>query len=153
MCQENAPIRFYQIVEVIVPNGTTGQLQFPDVPNLRNDSSQNVIITDIEFFPISVYANSQLNTSVPGATDADVPNIAFTLYVDNEEPIRGIPLAKINYTQADPAAFLPFQQQRTVFDKLPYTAWQKCFFQFSAASTGGPYVIPLGVTYIKQRLQ
>jgi hypothetical protein len=152
MC-DKAGIKFYQIVELTVPNGTLGQLDFPDVPNLRNDEDQKVVITDIEFFPITVYAFSRLNQVTPGPTSADLPNISLTIYNANEQNINGIPILKLNYTQSDPAAFIPFQQERARFEQLERVAWLKCFVQYTAVSTGGPYVLPFGITYMKWKLK
>jgi len=147
MCNTK-PIKRYEIIEVIVPLLTAGQLAFPDVPNLRNTSEQQITIQDIEFFPNYAYGASFLNTAVVGTPIGEIPKIAMVLYVAGEESIRSIPLAKINYSE-NLGIGATFSRERVPFDNLQKVDWPKSYFKFNAALVGLPYIIPLGVTYLK----
>jgi hypothetical protein len=56
------------------------------------------------------------------------------------------PLAMLNNIQD---GVTPFQWGEIEFDDLQKVDWTKSYFQFNAAAAGTPYVIPLGITYLK----
>lgn len=139
----------YEMIETIIPANAVGAVPFPDVPNLRNQTDQSITVLDLEFFPIYVYGASFLNNTVTGTPVAEIPKIAIVLYVNGEESIRRIPLAKINYTEPPTGTAAPFQHERVSFDKLRNVDWPKSYFQYNAAGAGAAYVLPIGVTYLK----
>lgn len=138
----------YEIIEITVPAGTTGSVPFPDVPNLRNQSDQKIVVLDIEYFPVYAYGASFLNNTVPGAPIAEIPKSAVVLYVNGEESVRRIPLSKLNYSQ-NLGIGATFEQERVAFDRLQNVDWPKSYVQFNAAPAGLPYVLPFGITYLK----
>lgn len=148
MCDKKNSIKRYEMIEVTIPAGATGAVPFPDVPNLRNQTDQAITVLDMEFFPDYVYGNSFVNTAVVGTPIGEIPKIAIILYVNGEESIRRIPLGKINYTQ-NPGIGAPFQMERIAFDSLQNVDWPKSYLQFNAALAGTPYIVPIGVTYLK----
>jgi hypothetical protein len=136
----------YEGIELLV-SATAGQrVSFTDIPELRTDAGQQVFIKNVEVFPLSAYSASQLNPSVPGMPNAELPKAVLVLYVMGEERIHLIPLAKLIHIQD---GVVPFQQQEVAFDDLNRVDWTKSYVQFSANPAGGPYVIPFGVTYVK----
>lgn len=147
---KSGTIKRFQIVELGgaggIANGTTGRVNFLDQAQLRNQPGQIVIITNIEIFMDSVYSHSQVTNSIVGFPAADLPKAVLNLYVQNEETIFYLPLAKLNHVDD---GLSPFQWDLQGFDRLPDVAWDKSFVQFSAATAGGPYVIPFGVTYYR----
>jgi hypothetical protein len=138
------------MIEVIVPAGTAGNIPFPDVPNLRNQSDQRITVLDIEFFPNYAYGASFLNSTVPGTPIGEIPKSAIVLYVNGEESIRRIPLSKINYSQ-NMGIGATFEQERVAFDELNNIDWPKSYIQFNAALVGLPYIMPFGITYLKYK--
>ena len=152
MCKTETLIKRYEIIETIIAANATGAVPFPDVPNLRNQTDQRIIVKDLEFFPDYVYARSFLNTTVIGTPVTEIPKIAIVLYVNGEESIRRIPLAKINYSQA-PGVATVFQMERVAFDQLENVDWPKSYIQFNAAASATQYVLPIGVTYLKFKQQ
>lgn len=148
MANELSAITRYEMVEIIVPAGTTGSVPFPDVPNLRNQTDQKIVVLDIEFFPVYAYGASYLNNTIPGTPIAELPKAALILYVNGEESIRRIPLSKINYSQ-NAGVGSTFEQERVPFDRLQNIDWPKSYVQFNAALVGLPYVMPFGITYLK----
>lgn len=152
MCNKNTNIKRYEMIETIIQAGATGAVPFPDVPNLRNQTDQRIVVMDLEFFPDYVYARSFLNTTVIGTPVTEIPKIAIVLYVNGEESIRRIPIAKINYSQA-PGVATVFEMERVSFDNLENVDWPKSYIQFNAAAQAVQYVLPIGVTYLKFKSQ
>lgn len=144
MCQ--AKIKRYELVEVTIPNGSTNKVNFPSVPMLRNQADQEIIIKNIEIFLNTSYVNSQINNAVPGLPPAELPKIVLGLYVNGEENIHYIPLAKLNPIDDLANAY---SWNFPGFDDLSSVDLDKSYVQFSAASAGGAYVIPFGFTYLK----
>jgi hypothetical protein len=142
----------FEMVELLINAAVTRQ-NFSDIPQLRSQKDQQIVIQKIQFFPLSIYANSQTTNATPGTPVAEVPKIVLTLYVRGEERIHFIPLAMLNNTQSDTGAgFTPFQQEQIEFDDLLEVDWTKSYVQYNAAAAGFPYIIPLGVTYLKSSL-
>ncbi|MES3018585.1 MAG: hypothetical protein V4721_12430 [Bacteroidota bacterium] len=150
MSKDLTTIPRYEMIEIIVPAGTVGQVPFPDVPNLRNQQDQEIVILDIEFFPVYAYGASYLNNTIPGTPFAELPKAAMILYVNGEESIRRIPLSKINYSQ-NAGVGATFEQERVPFAQLRKIDFPKSYVQFNAALVGLPYVMPFGITYLKYK--
>jgi hypothetical protein len=151
MCK-NTIIKRYEMIETIIAAGATGAVPFPDVPNLRNQTDQRIVVKNLEFFPDYVYGHSFLNTTVIGTPVTEIPKIAIVLYVNGEESIRRIPIGKIIYSQA-PGVATVFQMEQVAFEDLENVDWPKSYFQFNAAAQATQYVLPIGVTYIKFKSQ
>jgi hypothetical protein len=138
-------IQRYELVELLIPAGAGNRVQFTDIPQLRTQNDQDIFVNQIEFFPLATYANSQTNQAIPGTPNAEIPKAVLCLYVQGEERIHYIPLAKLNTINS--AA--PFNVIETEFDSLARVDWTKSYIQFNAAVAGNPYIIPLGVNYVK----
>lgn len=148
--QMEGKIKRFELVELGlpggIPNGSTGRINFQDQAQLRNQPGQIIIITAIELYLDTVYAKSQFNNTLPGFPPADLPNAVLCLYVDGEESIHYIPLSKLNHIDD---GVNPFQWDLEGVDRLSNVDWDKSYVQFSAATTGGPYIIPFGVKYFR----
>ncbi len=137
----------YELVELLVPVGAGNRVSFTDIPQLRTQQDQEIFVRDIELFLVTVYSASQTNPGIPGMPVAEMPKAVLCLYVMGEERIHFIPLVKLNHIQD--AVPNSFQQWPNSFDDLAKVDWAKSYVQFSAVPAGTPYVIPLGVTYLK----
>jgi hypothetical protein len=142
-------IHRFEMVETLIAGGSQ-RVNFTDIPQLRTQGDQKILIQKIEFFPLSAYANSQTTNANPGTPNAEIPKIVLTLFVGGEERIHYIPLAMLNNTSD---GVTPFQWGEIEFEDLQLVDWTKSYFQFNAAAAGTPYVIPLGVTYLKLNAQ
>lgn len=143
---ETNNIKRWELVELTVPNGTLGRVTFNTIPQLRNQPDQIIVINDIDVFPETSYGNSQQTSTLPGLPGADIPKAVLVLYVNGEESIKMIPLAKLIHVNDFTN---PYQENIFGFDGLTNVDFDKSYVQFSTASAGGPYVIPFGVTYIR----
>lgn len=143
-------IKRFEIVELGsttgIPTGTTGRVPFQDQPQLRNQPNQIIVIVNVELFLDTVYANSQYTNTIVGFPAADLPNAVLVLYINGEESVHYLPLAKLNHIDDLTNAF---QRELQGFDRLTNVDWDKSYVQFSAATTGGPYIIPFGITYLR----
>jgi hypothetical protein len=139
----------YELVEIVVQGGSSGgnKILIGDIEDLRNDSTQDIIIQGIEVFSIeSMPLSPQGN---PVATTADLQNMFLTLYINNEESIENLPMIRLN-NMFGPAAGTMFQQfERTYLENL-MVSWFKSFFFLAAPfATGTTFSIVFGVTYKK----
>jgi hypothetical protein len=145
-------IKRYEMIELGaasggIPTGQTGRFNFLDQPQLRNQPNQVIIIRDIEIFPVTSYAASQYTNGVVGLPIAEIAKVVLVLYINGEESVKYIPLAKLNHIQdATPAVF---QQALQGFDNLSNVDWDKSYVQYNSASANGPYIIPFGITYFR----
>lgn len=146
MCNTATIIKRYELVEVTVPNGQTGKVNFPSIPMLRNQSDQQIIIKNIEIFTVDEFANSQINNSVPGMPITEIQKIVLGLYVNGEETIHYIPIVKLRQINGASGGF---QWNFPGVDNLSNVDLDKSYIQFSAASAGGTYIVPFGFTYLK----
>lgn len=144
MCEK---IKRYELVEIVIPANATGKINFPSVPMLRNQSDQEIIIKGIETFLVTAYAKSQINQSVVGMAATELPKIVLALYVNGEENIHYIPLARLNNIRD--AASNPYSEELAMFDNLSNVDLDKSYVQFNSAASATTYVIPFGFTYLK----
>jgi hypothetical protein len=80
-------------VELIVPVGAgIGQVNFPDIPELRSDSEKDIIIRSMEVFPGEIVPNTFSGN--PVATTAQIQNAFITLYIYGENKVYRVPLVK-----------------------------------------------------------
>ena len=139
-------IKRWELVELKVPASSLGRVTFDTIPQLRNQPDQIIVIKDIDVFTLPVYANSQQTNSIPGMPNADIPKAVLVLYVNGEESIKMIPLAKLIHIEDGTN---PFQQELFGFEGLANVDFDKSYVQFASASTAALYVIPFGISYIR----
>ena len=142
-------IKRYEMVELTIDQNQPGRFNFVTQPQLRTQPDQIIFVTGIEVFDVNSFSNSQVTAAVAGCPTAEIPKAVLVLYVNGEESVKNIPLAQLMHVNAtnQPAIF---QQEIQTFANLQNVAWEKSYVQFSVAAAGAPYVIPFGITYIKQ---
>lgn len=144
MCQSK--IKRFELVELTIPANSTNRVNFQSIPQLRNQSDQQITIKKIEIYPASVYANSQVTNSIPGMPSTELPKAALVLYVNGEESVRLIPLSRLASVDdnSSPFAWQPFE-----LDDLTNVDFDKSYVQFNAAAAATTYVIPFGISYLR----
>jgi hypothetical protein len=140
----------HELIELIITAGTTGTtMDFPDIPNLRDDVTQDIIIVGIE-----VYAAETMPLSPAGnpvATMADLENMYLTFYIEEEESIRNVPLPRIQpIWQSNTAGALQGGQATLSLECVKVT-WNKSYLTFATPFAGDalPISVLLGVWYKK----
>jgi hypothetical protein len=146
-------LKRYELVELIIPAGSTGtRFPYPDIPQLRDDTTQDIIICGLETF--SVDALPLTANGNPTASFAQLQNSFLTLYVDSEESVRQVPFVRLNPMRQAAAAGTTLN----VLDKLPVeylkVDWNKTYVQAATpfGTAGAPvaqFSILLGVWYKK----
>lgn len=85
----------HELVELIIPAGSTGtRFPYPDIPQLRDDTTQDIIICGIETVSAEVMPLSANGNAV--ASFAQLQNSFLTLYIESEESMRQIPLVRLD---------------------------------------------------------
>ena len=142
------PIRRYELVELVVPAGNTAlRIPFPDIPQLRSDVTQDVIIRGLETYSAESMPNDY--NSNPLVTMAQLQKCFITFYIQQEESIFRMPLIKLaNVFNSGATIF--YTEELNQFENL-MVDWTKTYITLaSSLANAGLIVIMLGVMY--QRL-
>lgn len=139
----------YEMIETQIPtNSGATRFNFFDQPQLRTDTTQDVIIQGIETFDVNDVTLSPNNVTLP--TKAQLQQAYIVLYVDGEESIYRIPLIQLHRVNnfADP--WVQYEEMPK-FENL-MVDWTKSYiFTPSPFSAGvfATFSILLGVHYRK----
>jgi hypothetical protein len=88
------PLKRYELIELPIPAGSgASKFNFPDIPQLRDDSTQDIIIRAIDCFNIvSMPLTPAGNVT---ASLAQVLNSFLVLYIKGEESVHWLPLVRL----------------------------------------------------------
>jgi hypothetical protein len=146
-------LKRYELVELVIPAGSTGtRFPYPDIPQLRNDTTQDIIICGLETFSVDELPLTANGNAV--ATWPQLANSFLTLYVNSEESVRQVPLIRLNPLRQAAGGGVTFNASDKL--KLEYLQidWNKTYIQ--AATPYGTILAPntqfsilLGVWYKK----
>lgn len=146
-------LKRYELVELVIPAGSTGtRFPYPDIPQLRDDTTQDIIICGMETFSVDAMPLAPSGNAV--ATFIQLGNSFLTLYVEGEESVRQVPFIRMNAMRQASATGTTFN----VVDRLPIeylkVDWNKTYVQAAApfGTSGAPnaqFSIMLGVWYKK----
>lgn len=140
----------FEIVEIKITTATQ-TVNFPDVPQLRNDANQAITIKAIEVVTDNVLTNSISDNTLVTAPVTELVKATLILYDDRWNKIYLMPLLFLNDVQSEWGNFIPFQQKIREFNDLRRVDWNKSQISFVAAPTPS-YSIMLGVSYERQIL-
>lgn len=129
------PLKRYESIELPIPANTTAtRFNFPDIPQLRDDSTQDIIIQGIEVFDAVSMPNTPQGN--PVSTLAQILNAFLVLYVEGEESVHWIPLVRMMFVFQNGAG----GTQQSVFESLELenlkVDWTKSYI-WLATSLGG----------------
>ena len=83
-----------QLIEIPVTANGISQINFPDVPNLRNMIDQSVIIKAIRCIPDTVLARGPLQGNV-NATLTELQKISVVIYCEGWQKGQNIPILSL----------------------------------------------------------
>jgi hypothetical protein len=87
------PIKRYELVELVIPALNTAlRIPFPDIPQLRSDVTQDVIVRGLETYSAEAMPFDYNNN--PVVTNAFLLKIFLTLYIQQEESIFRMPMKR-----------------------------------------------------------
>jgi len=135
MYPEFQATRRYELIEFNIPANSTGtRFNFVDQPQLRTDTTQDVVVQGIEIFDVTDVTLSPNNITV--ATAAYCKSTFLVLYVDGEESIYRIPLFQLHRVAnlADP--YINVDNLPPPFDNI-YPDWTKSYLFTPTAYSGG----------------
>lgn len=142
------PIKRYELVELVIPAGSTAvRIPFPDIPQLRSDVTQDIIIRGLETYTVDSMPNDYNNN--PLLTLAQLEKCFLTLYIQQEESVSKMPMIKLLNVFNSGAAYF-YTEELNQFENLMID-WTKSYITLPAAlGNAGLVVLMLGVMY--QRL-
>jgi hypothetical protein len=148
-----AALKRFELVELIIPAVSTGtRFPYPDIPQLRDDTTQDIIICGLETYPfeaLPLTANGNTN-----ATFAQLQNSFLTLYIDSEESVRQVPFIRLNPLRQAAAAGTTFNNIDKLATEYLKVDWNKTYLQAAtpfgtALAPNTQFSILLGVWYKK----
>lgn len=142
-------IKRFELIELIIPAGSTAiKFQYPDIPQLRDDTTQDILVRGLRGYSIETMPLSP--TGNPVATTAQLQNSFLILYIEQEESIYQLPMIELNTifqalaTGTSQQVFEPTELQDLKID------WNKSYIQTAAPyNNEADFSIMLGVTYKK----
>jgi hypothetical protein len=144
-------LKRYELVELVIPAGSSGtRFPYPDIPQLRDDTTQDIIICGLETFSVDAMPLSPNGNAV--ATMLQLQNSFLTLYIDGEESIRQLFLPRLNPMWQTLNTGTTFHALERIRTKYIQVDWNKSYIQ-AATPYGAPlatqFSIMLGVWYKK----
>lgn len=144
-----------EIIEVQVANGTS-RAPLPDVPQLRNQGDQVIIIKSIRLITPKVLTHGP-NTGTVNTPLADLKKMSLVLYSNGWEKGHLIPVLLLNdVADADSTAAttIPYRQQSTRLSNWTDVDWNKSYLQFSTNLTASQASVTiLEVEYVRMSKQ
>lgn len=149
----NRAIKRWEFVELPIPAGATvTKFVFGDQPQLRDDTTQDIIIQGLETFSVEAMPLTPLGN--PVATTAALQNSFLVLYLNtpnsSDEAIHWLPMIKLNAmfqalaTGTMQQQFLPTELSNVKVD------WNKSYIWAAAPyGVGTAFSFVLGVSYRK----
>lgn len=138
---------WFTLIELNVTTNGRQLVQFDDQPQLTTLIDQNVKILGIEVFSDQVLAIAPSGATV--APLAELQKATLILINDDKQRVYQYPILGLNRIYADPANFVPHQNDLQLFDNLQKIAWTKSGCQFTAVTANAPYSILFGIHYEK----
>lgn len=138
-----------QLIEIPVITNGLGDIAFPDVPELRNQTDQKIIIKAIRCIPDSILTNAPISGNVV-APLAELQKISLVIYSEGWLKGKNIPICTLIDTFTE-ASGIPWRDRTTQLANWENVDWNKCKLEYSngTVTAGVPYTVILEVEYLK----
>lgn len=127
-------LKRHQLVELPIPaNSSASKFPYPDIPQLRDDTTQDIIIAGLQIYTIENAPKTPNGNTV--GTTAQLVNLFLTLYIDGEESVNLIPVMNLQNIFGPTTAgtsMQTFERLKTDYLKVD---WNKSYY-----SVGTPYL-------------
>jgi hypothetical protein len=146
-------LKRYELVELVIPAASSGtRFPYPDIPQLRDDTTQDIIICGLETFSVDALPLAPSGNAI--ATFAQLQNSFLTLYIEGEESVRQVPYIRLNPMRQASATGATFNVVERIPMEYLKVDWNKTYLQAAApfGTSGAPntqFSIMLGVWYKK----
>lgn len=142
-----------ELIEIPVASGAS-RATIPDVPQLRNQGDQVIVIKSIRLITAKVLSTGPV-TGTTNMALADLIKCSLVLYSDGWEKGHLIPLLVLNDvadSDGTTATTIPFRYSKTALANWQNVDWNKSYIQFASGTTASAArVVILEVEY--QRFQ
>lgn len=141
-------LKRYELIELKIenPNGPS-QFSFLDIPDLRDDTTQDIIITGLETYTVENMPLTAEGNLTP--TTAQLLNSFLVLYIDGEESVYRLPLVRLLPVFANGVATVRSNFEELDLENLRIV-WNKSYIQLSIPFVGAaPFSYVVGVRYKK----
>lgn len=138
-----------QQIEIPVTAAGLSKVQFPDVPELRNQSDQTVIVKALRLVPATVLTNAPINGGTV-APLAELQKMSLVLYCEGWQKGYLIPILSLVDVFTEGSG-IPWKNHTTQLANWENVDWNKCYIQYSngQVSAGAPYVVLLEVEFLR----
>lgn len=139
-----------QLIEVQVPVGAGGRVNFPDIQQLRSQQGQDIIIKAMRLITAEILTNGVIS-GLTTAPLAELQKIALVLYCEGWEKAQYIPILTLHDVGAMGSTTFPQAPQQSRFANWRNVDWSKSYLQYAntTAAAGTPYVVMFDVEYVK----
>ena len=141
-----------ELIEIPIANAAAGRITLPDVPQLRNQGDQVVVITTVRLITAKVLTHGP-TTGVAATPVADLRKASLVLYSQGWEKGHYIPLLVLNDV-ADPdstaGTCIQYRNHTTRLANWTDVDWNKSYILFSnGLSASQASTLMLEVEYFK----
>ena len=141
-----------ELIEISISSGAAGRVTLPDVPQLRNQGDQIVIIKTLRLITDKVLTFAP-TTGAATTPLADLQKISLVIYSNGWEKGHYIPVLTLNdVADADSTAAttIPYRMHTTRLADWKDLDWNKSYLQFSnGTSAAGDSTMILEVEYMR----
>lgn len=129
--------------------GATGKLVLPDVPQLRNQDEQTIIIKALRLIPDTVLATAP-TLGGANAPLTELIKMSLTLYSEGWEKGQLIPALSLVDTFTEGSG-IPYRDRTTKLANWRSVVWNKSYFTYAngTPSIAGAYNVILEVEYVR----
>jgi hypothetical protein len=142
------------LIEILKPAATvTSQLVLPDVPQLRNQEDQTIIIKAMRIIPDAALSFSPtLGVIVSPLTE--LVKMTLTLFSEQWNKGQQIPIVELIDIFIEGSG-IPWRNRTAQFANWQNVDWNKSFITYSNGTGGsiaGTYAVLLEVEYVKMKM-
>jgi hypothetical protein len=149
----SSAIKRFELVELIIPAGSTGtRFPYPDIPQLRDDTTQDIIICGLKTWSVDALPLTANGNTV--STYLQLANSFLTLYIEGEESVRQLPYIDMIHMRQALATGTTFNNLEPIKTEYLKVDWNKTYLQAATpfGTVGAPnaqFSVLLGVSYKK----
>jgi hypothetical protein len=138
-----------QTIEIPVATNGLSVVSFPDIANLRNDTSQIIIIKAIRLITPPLLNNAP-TSGQPLSPLTEMQKISLDIYCEGWIKAKSIPLLTLVDTFTEGSG-IPYRDRTMQFANWERVDWNKSQLVYSNGnvSAGTPYTVLLEVEYVK----
>lgn len=146
---QEEPIGPSQLIEVQVTKNGISEIAFPDIPNLRNQSEQLIIIKAMRLVTDEVLTNAPIS-GLPVAPLAELKKMTVVLYCEGWQKGQSVPILFFNDMQV-PNGTAPASWTKYKLDSWRNLDWNKSTIQYSngTPSAGASYAVVFNIEYVR----